>query len=286
MMKKIFFSGIIITCILRGQALASTAGGIVEKGNRLYREQKYEDALKHYDQALSTQPDSAVINFDAGTAQYKTNEYQKANASFEKSLITQDKALEAKANYNLGNSRYMLGLTKENSDLAGAVQLLEGTLNNYKRAMELVPKDQDAKVNYEIVEKKLKELKEKLKKQPQGNKDNQKQENRQKEEEKRSTQAKQEEKKSADQQGQSNQSQGQEAQQKQAEQKTQERQAAAQPSNESEESGPVSTQPEDLKEMSKKEAEMLLEGYRQGENTAGMLRDDRKGREEKVLKDW
>ena len=38
--------------------------------------------------------------------------------------------------------------------------------------------------------------------------------------------------------------------------------------------------------MSREEANMLLEGYRQEENTAGMLKDDRKGTEERVLKDW
>ncbi|MCX5681534.1 MAG: tetratricopeptide repeat protein, partial [Candidatus Omnitrophica bacterium] len=149
--------------------------GLVDKGNRLYKDQKFEDALKLYDQALSAQPNSAVINFNEGAAQYKTKEYQQANSSFEKALTTDDKGLEAKANYNLGNSRYMWGVSKENSDLQGAVQLLEGALSNYKRALELTQKDEDAKVNYKIAEEKLKELKEKLKKQPQQNQNNQQQ---------------------------------------------------------------------------------------------------------------
>ena len=166
MMKKIFFSGIIIACIFQAQASASSVAGTVEKGNRLYQNQKYEDALKHYDQALSRQPDSEIKNFNAGAAQYKTKEYQKANSSFEKSLITENKGLEAKANYNLGNSKYMLGLSKENTDLPAAVRLLEEALNNYKRTRELAPKDEDVQVNYKIVEEKLKELKEKLKQQP------------------------------------------------------------------------------------------------------------------------
>jgi len=38
--------------------------------------------------------------------------------------------------------------------------------------------------------------------------------------------------------------------------------------------------------MSRDEADMLLNGYRQEENIFGMLKDDRKGVEEKALKDW
>lgn len=264
-MTKIFFSIIIIACLFSTQAFASGAARIVEKGNRLYKDQKYEDALKLYDQALASQPDSAVINFNIGAAQYKTHDYQKANGFFEKSLNTEDKSVEAKANYNLGNSRYMLGLSKENNDLSGAVQLLEGALANYKRTLELVPRKEDAQVNYKIVEKKLKELKEKLKQQPQENKNSQKQQEQNKEE-------------------QFNQEQAQ--QQKQGESKKQEQQAAAQSPSQSEEPGRVSAQPEESKEMSTKEADMLLKGYRQEENAAGMLKDDRKGVKEKVLKDW
>ncbi|MDP2768039.1 MAG: hypothetical protein Q8O41_11445 [Candidatus Methanoperedens sp.] len=248
MMKKILLSAIIITCIFRTQASAASIAGVVEKGNRLYYDQKYQDASKYYDQALAQQPDSAVINFDSGAAQYQIKEYQKANSLFEKSLITEDKSLEAKANYNLGNSKYMLGLSKENTELSVAVQLLEGALNNYKRTQELTPKDEDVKVNYKIVQEKLKELKEKLKQQTQENREQKTEDGEQNQEKKKAEELKNESSKEQEQF--------------------------------------ASAQPPEPKEMSKEEANMLLEGCRQEENTAGMLKDDRKGTEEKVLKDW
>ncbi len=307
-MKRIIFI-IIIACLFLAQAFASSTARMVEKGNKLYKDQKYDDALELYKQALSNQPDSEVINFNIGTAQYKTNDYQKASSSFEKSLITRNKSLETAANYDLGNSKYMLGLSKENTDLSGAVRLLEEALTNYKRTLELVSKNEDAKVNYEIVEKKLKELKEKLKKQPQENKNNQKQQEQNKEEslkqqeqnmqqarqqqekDKQKEGKKQEEKKAADKEGQLNQKPDQQAQQqtqqqKQEEQKKQEQQAATGSPAQSGEQKRASARPEESKEISKEEANILLEGYRQEENAAGILKDDRKGVEENVLKDW
>jgi Ca-activated chloride channel homolog len=266
-MKKLLFSCIIVSCIPFSSAFAADTSGIVKRGNKLYKDQKYNDALKSYEQALEKQPDSSLLNFNAGAAHYKTNDFEKAVSSFEKAVLTEDKPLEAKANYNLGNARYMLGLSKENSDLSSAVQALEGSLKNYTRAQEMDPKDTDAKTNYPIVEKKLKELKEKLEKQPQ-NSDSDKDKKDQDKKDQQNQEDKQ--KQSAEQQ-----KKQEEGQKKTEEQK----QEAEQQQKQDSQSG-------EAKEMSKEEAQMLLEGFRQEEDRFGMLKDDRKGTEEKVDKDW
>jgi hypothetical protein len=54
---------------------------------------------------------------------------------------------------------------KESSDLAGAIADYRSSLDYYKRAMELAPHDKDARFNHEFVEKLLKSLMDKLKKQ-------------------------------------------------------------------------------------------------------------------------
>jgi len=271
------------------QIFAASTARLVGEGNKYYKNQKYNDALGAYDQALSSRPDSSVINFNVGAAQFKTGDYQQAIRSFEKSLVTEDKNLEVKANYNLANSKYMLGLSKENTDSSSALNLLEGALGNYKRTIELAPKDKDAKINYELTEKRLKELKEKLEqqkknqgvqKQEQQNKEQkqrQEEEGRQKQEQEKQEQAKQEENKATNKQEQANQSQQQQAQEQAGQQKQEEENAQQQQ---------ATGQLGELKEMSKEEANMLLEGYRQEENVAGKLQDERKGTEEKVLKDW
>jgi len=284
MMKKVIFSGIIITCLFQLPVYAAHPERIVEEGNKLYKSQKYDQASKLYEQARLSQPDSAILNFNSGTAEFKLKEYQKAISSFEKSLLSQNKAIEAKANYNLANSKYMLGLSTGEADTSGALGFLEGALDNYKRAIELAPQDTDAKANYELTQKKVKELREKLKEENLQNKDARPEEKQdksqsQKQGENSPSQTPEDEKQAEKQQGQLSQAQ------EQKEPGASEFQQGKK-EDEKEPGKNAQAKQEDIKEMSKEEAEMILEGYRQEENNSGMLKDDRRGQEERVLKDW
>ena len=274
-MKKIIISCIMIFSLGTLSAAAATSASLVKKGNRLYRQNKYDEALKDYAAALAKKPDSALINFDLGTAQFKLKNYDNAAQSFEKSLLTEDKDLERYGNYNLGNARYMSAEKKENSDLEGAIKLLEGAIGNYQRVLAVTPKDADAKFNYAAAQKKLKELREKLKKQPpqknqcqRPNKQNQSQEQKQGRQEEKQQQEKAAQNKAQQEKEQNNQS-------KQEDQKKEEQSP--------EQNG---AQAVEAKEMSKDEAKMLLEGYKQEERGMGKLNDEHKSEEEPVLKDW
>ncbi|HQJ16203.1 MAG TPA: tetratricopeptide repeat protein, partial [Candidatus Omnitrophota bacterium] len=164
-MKKYLI--LVITAVVSSAAIAFAADSatIVRKGNALYKQQKYGDALKLYDKALEKQPDSSIIHFNKGASQFKAEDFEAAIGSFEKASATQDRSLEAKANYNLANSKYKLGQSRKESDLASAVSLLGEALERYRRAIELDPKDNDAKLNYELVEKEYRDLKQKLEQQ-------------------------------------------------------------------------------------------------------------------------
>jgi len=273
-MKKLFISCIIIFCFGALSAAAASSASLVKRGNRLYRESKYDAALKDYTAALTNKPDSALINFDLGTAQFKLKDYDNAAQSFEKSLLTEDKDLERYGNYNLGNARYMSAEAKENSDLEGAVKLLEDAVGNYQRVLAANPKDADAKFNYEAAQKKLKELREKLKKQPpqknkcprpkQQNSGGQQKQNQEQEEKQQQEKAQQ------------NKAQQEKEQNNQAKQEEQPAQAPEQ----------KNAQTNAAQEMSKDEAKMLLEGYKQEERGMGKLDDQHKSEEEPVSKDW
>ena len=285
-MKRFFciLSYISLSLIYSSFAFAQDTATIVAKANKLYQSGKFDEALTLYNQALKNEPDSPLISFNIGTAQFKKKNYAIAISSFEKATLAKDKALEAKANYNIGNAKYKLGKLKENTSLSETVKLLREALDYYKRAFELNDKDKEAKVNHELVEKELKALLDKLKQQKDSKGQGQKQDGEE---------GGSQEKEGA--RGKSQEKQANENQQKSVEEKKEEpqgeekKQEAASPQKEKirdRETQNEAYKPEEAKEMSEEEALMLLEGYRYEENTKGQIKDTRKGYLGKVDKDW
>ncbi|MEI8176282.1 MAG: tetratricopeptide repeat protein, partial [Candidatus Omnitrophota bacterium] len=159
------------------------ASGNVRAGNRLYRDGKLDAALEKYHAASAALPDSDIVNFDIGAAWYKKEEYQKAAESFTKALTSEHKKIEADALYNLGNCKYKLGKLKENTDLATCVGLLRESLDYYKRAVAIDQKNADARFNHEVIERELKVLLDKMKKEPQQDQDKQEKKSQEQKEE-------------------------------------------------------------------------------------------------------
>ncbi len=289
MKKNIYtaFIFLIVYSLFVSLAFAGDSAKIVNGANRLYNSGKYDQALEAYNEALAGTPDSYAINYNSGTAYFKKGEYEKAVTAFEKALLSSDKALESKANYNIGNSKYKLGKLKENTDLANTVKLLREALDYYKRAIELDTNDKDAKLNHELVEKELKIFLDKLNRQ-QENKDKQKQQNEKQEQtDKQQTenkgggqsqeQEKQQEKPAETQKDEKKQTQAQETQMNKNQEVNKEQNAG---NNE------TASMPEESQEMSAQEAKMLLDGYRQEENAKGEIKDTTRGYPADVLKDW
>ncbi len=269
---KIIYSIIVISfflLFLPSSVLAASAEKEVREGNRLYKQEKYDDALAKYSSAQTELPDSGIINFNIGTAMYKKGDFQNAIDAFTKALVTEDKYLEAQANYNIANSKYKLGNLKINTDLSGAVNLYREALDYYKRAIELNQDDTEAKYNHELVEKKLKVLLDRLKNQPEQKDQKQdKQDQDSKEEQSQSTSGKdQKEKEEAGQQ------------------EAQEQKPDTGEKTEKEEGKTAETgSDEETDKMSPEEAKMLLDAY--GGEDALQMKQGRQGYYDKVLKDW
>lgn len=130
----------------------------VKKGNLLYNNGEFNEALKQYEEAILKDPDSDVVNFNIGAALYKTEDYKAAMRHFEKSLVTEEKSLGARADYNLGNAEYKYGISKENENVEEAISLLKRSLGHYEKAIAFDPEDEDAKFNYDFVKKELERL--------------------------------------------------------------------------------------------------------------------------------
>lgn len=278
-MKQLFNCLVILLILLSaGQAFPDSVAEDVNEGNRLFNKEKLDEAIEHYSQARVESPDSDIVNFNLGTAQYKKGQYQEAINSFTNALQTDDKKLEAKATYNLANSKYKLGSLQSDGDLNSAASLYREALDYYKRSIELNTKDKDARHNHEIVEKQLKILLDRMKNQQQ--EQNQEQDENQEGEEQKS-QSDGSKKGQNRKQGDDKQKAGKDEageQQEHGESQT--------------DSGEFSDETEHDREgreetagMSPEEAHMLLESYGQ-EEAREQVNTQMRGRYKGVLKDW
>jgi len=275
--RVIFLTGLTVSFafILAGVSFAASAPASVKEGNSLYRQGKYDEALKYYNEAELDITDSDVVNFDKGTALYRKGDYEKAIEAFTRALLSDDSDIEEKAAYNIGNSKYRSGMLKKNTDLASAVNLYRQALDYYKRAIELNQDNADAKYNHEFVEKELKILLDKLKQQQeQAQQDSrQKQEQEQEQQQTQASACEQEEKE----QEQKQQAAAQEDEEKAGQQEEQAREQAE----------AYEPEQEVQEEMSEEEARMILDRYgRQDKSIGNMDRDARGRRYPPVLKDW
>ena len=276
-MKKLYFTiSFLFYFSLCSNIYAVSPAKAVSEGNALYNQKKYDEAIEKYNEAKSSSPDSDIVNFNLGTALYKKGRYQDAVNSFTKAVDTKDKKLEARTIYNIANSKYKLGSLQESTDPASAAGLYRESLDYYNRTSELDKNDRDAKYNHDFVEKRLKALLEKLKKQPPQQQQNQGQDKKDKQDNKES-EAKSGEEKPGDKQQQTS-----EGKQTETAREDKDKKAADEKNISEKESGAAG---EKTKEMSPEEARMLLDAYR-AEETGAMSDRERKGYHEEVLKDW
>ncbi|MBF0319532.1 MAG: tetratricopeptide repeat protein [Nitrospirae bacterium] len=267
------------------------------EGNRLNREGKYDEAIKKYEEALKKTPDSDALNYNMGTAYYRKGDYQKAIEHFTKSMSSKNSGIEMRSNYNAGNSHYMIGkAAEEGINPSEAIQSFEEALQYFKRAVELDDTDKDARRNFELTNRKIQELKEKQKTQPQKDKKDDKKDKKDdkdkdknkdnKDKDKDKDKGKDDKDKDKDKgkdKGKDDKDNGKDDKDKDAQKPKESAAPTPVPENKQGNKG-KEARPQ---AMSKDEAEMLLEGLKQDNVPRGML-DDKAKRSgtPNVLKDW
>lgn len=310
-MKK-FIISLCFVLVYIVSACAGQGDSKLRQGNQLYHKNKFQEATQLYSDAVGLEPNRPLYRFNLGDGLYKSGNYPAAAQSFEQSLVTQDKKLEQKVAYNLGNAEFRWGLSQENQDLNKAIELVERSIRHYKRSCELNVQDKDARVNLSIAEEKLKELKEKKKNQPQQSQQQKQEQNKQQDQENQQKQENQQ-----NQQGQ----QGIENQQNQGQQEKDRKESSGSEQKDQDKQGKSGQEeskqekPKDQKDgqsganrnkqenrpseqkqsgasrqaqehMSGEEARMLLDGYRQEERMFGTIDDMHKSQSDTVSKDW
>jgi tetratricopeptide (TPR) repeat protein len=251
----------------------------VREGNKLYEEERYDEAVEEYSKAGDGESDADILSFNTGAALYRQGKYEEATDAFTNALITEDKGLEAMANYNIANSKYRLGSLKAEEDMSEAVNLYRESLDHYKRAIELDEDNDDARYNHELVEKRLKVLLERMKS---------RQEEKKGEEEKEGEDRKEAEEQQAGNTDKENGAEEQEPESAQAGTGNQEEETGKESASQQDEAGSdesAGTGEEDRERMTPEEANMLLEAFGEEES---LDRLQRRGRAQYrgVIKDW
>ncbi len=191
---------IVIFLVLFNLAFAPAVVSKIREGNKLFTEQKYDEALSKYTDAQIERPESPELFFNIADTLYQQRKYADAEQMLVKAIPHAEPQLEAKIYYNIGNCKYRQGQLRE-------------SLDYYKQALELNPDDEDAKYNIEFVERKIKEMLS----QAQKRQEEQQQDQQQEQEGQQQQEQQQQEKQQQEQQQQGQQQQGEEGEQKEEE---------------------------------------------------------------------
>jgi Ca-activated chloride channel homolog len=280
------------------------AFGSAASALKQYQSGKYKSALREYQELLRERPNEPKLHYNAGAAAFQTQDYDKAIKHFGSALSAQDLPLQQRALYNLGNAYYRAG--EATSDPQEKMTQWEEALKSYDNARRLDARDADAEYNYNVVKKKLEELKQQQQQQ-QNQKDksnDQKDQNKdqQSQQDQKQDQSKPQDKQDKQDQSQQNQQQQQDQEKKDQENKDQQEQQQQEqkPSDKQEQSQPQKPdqrqkedqqkqagegRPQQSVQMTPEQAQRLLEAVKSDEKVMIFTPQFRTNRN-RVLKDW
>jgi Ca-activated chloride channel family protein len=174
----IFLLSLFIMMSAPFQAYAESDRELVERGNRAYAQENYDDALSAYKKANEESKNLPVINFNLGTAHYRKGELDEAEKVFEKSAVeSKDTSFKAKARFNQGDTLFRKAEKLRKTDLNSALELAGKSVQYFHEALKLDPDFIEAAENIEITKLMMKSIideideKDETKKQDQEKKD-------------------------------------------------------------------------------------------------------------------
>lgn len=165
-------SAAVAVAILVGWASPAAAwlpgGGPARDAASAYASGDFAAAADGYNRALTDEPDSVLLHYNLGAAEYRREEWEKAAAALEAALAdATDPPTIARAAYNLGNVRFREGEAVTGPEPQKALERWTAALVAYRRALAADPAFEDVKYNYEYVQRRIAELREQLEKQQQ-----------------------------------------------------------------------------------------------------------------------
>ena len=227
-----------------------------DKGKKAYEEGHYDEARVYYEHVLKNRKKDDGAQFGLGVTAYQQKDMETAARALNNAMNSDNKSLASKAMYNLGN-------------MFRDQQKMEESLALYRKAIELDPTDEDAKVNYEL-------LKQVLQQQEQQQQDKQ---NQEQDQEKQDQQKQDQDSEGQDEQNknQDNQEKGEDQQQSQSEKEEEKK--------EQQQSQAKKDETQDQKTDKQMQAEAILNALKDQEKI-NQKRQIAKSKSRKLEKDW
>jgi Ca-activated chloride channel homolog len=138
------------TAVLLLVVFAVTGFGIgdLERGNRLYREGRYDEAAAVYERIVADGTAAPQVHYNLGTALLALGRFDDAQRHFESALQGVEPELRQRTFYNLGNRFLEEGRAEGDVQREGA--LLDAAIEAYRSALRMAPHDVEAKWNLEL----------------------------------------------------------------------------------------------------------------------------------------
>ena len=141
----------LILCSTPSRLYSDTAEEGIREGDELKTD-------AHYQKLLEADPDNPLLHYNQGTAAYTGKRFEKALASFDRALTTDDLALQEKTYYNRANALYRLGQSALQNEPERTLEAWRDAVASYENALSLNPDNTRAEANHRFVSEKLEEL--------------------------------------------------------------------------------------------------------------------------------
>lgn len=247
MMKRIF--QLIILTALSGVILAQSVRSLNNSGVDKYEENIFPDAEVNFKKAIEEDAETFSAHYNLGSALYKQERYDEAIKSYQNALsLAESDGLKSQIFYNRGNA-----LLKS--------QKLQESIESYKEALKINPNDLEAKYNLSYALELLKNQQDQQQNQDQNQQDQNQDQNQDQQQQDQNQDNNQDQDKSDQQQN----------QQDQQEQEQQNQQQQQQPKKD---------------QISKEEAERILQALKNNETDLQKELRKQKGKPVKTAKDW
>lgn len=144
MYKIVFLVFSLLLYLFIGKTHAASLYDTLQRGNKLYREGKFDEALKTYTEGQIEYAGDANLRYNIASSHYKMKNYEEALKGYlDVAARAPHEKLQEKALYGCGNALFRQGK-------------LEEAIEYYQKALDLDPQDQDAQHNLEFAREELK----------------------------------------------------------------------------------------------------------------------------------